>query len=344
MFRQINFNSQEYQFHKRPWLRVAGLMLVLILAISAANYFAQLSARKAIVVDSQPSTAKNTRGSLWSSIARALPIAKDITDDPQYVLPKAEPNRTDILILGVRGKEDPDGGLLSDTMMLLSFDKATNHASLVSIPRDLYIRINSKHSGRVNTAYEYLGLKGTRLLLSRVTGVYIDNIVIFDFEAFQHIVDAVDGIDVTLEKPFEETTQWGYTFSLPAGQNHLDGQTALYYVRSRYSTSDFDRARRQQQVIIALKNKIQSLNLLTNPVRALEMVTAIKSDVTTDIDIFDINSLLDLAQNLSPATIRREVITTDNLLYDTYINGAYVLLPKGDSFSELKKLFKDSLL
>ena len=90
-------------------------------------------------------------------------------------------------------------------------------------------------------------------LVSKITGVYIDKAVILDFFSFEKIIDQVGGIDIVLENPFEEKQQWGYEFSLPAGPNHLDGKNALYYARSRFSSSDFDRSRRQQEVMFALK-------------------------------------------------------------------------------------------
>lgn len=111
------------------------------------------------------------------------------------------------------------------------------------------------------------GIDMAEKVISKITGIYIDKTVVFDFSAFKEIVDAVGGIDIYLEKPFKESSQWGYEFSLPAGNNHLNGEQALYYVRSRYSTNDFDRARRQQEVIIAIKNKALTLGFLTNPLK-----------------------------------------------------------------------------
>ncbi len=260
-------------------------------------------------------------------------------------MPASEKNRKDILVMGIRGEDDlKDGGLLTDTIMLFSFDTTTQKSSLVSIPRDLYVTITPGRTDKINAAYENLGLNGAKKLLSRITGVSIDNVVVFDFSAFKQIIDEIGGVDVTLEKPFSETMQWGSTFSLPAGPNHLDGQSALYYVRSRYSTSDFDRARRQQQVIFAIKDKIFSLNLASDPGKAVSLMTTIKKNVATDIDLFDIASLVTLAKSVDPATIKRSVVSTDNLLMQTTENGAYILLPKTGNLAELKSFFKNILL
>lgn len=265
--------------------------------------------------------------------------------DSDYEMPKQEKNRVDFLIMGIRGKDDVEnGGLLTDTMMVLSYDKETKKASLISIPRDLYVKITDQKKDKLNSAFERLGLSGTKKLFSRITGVYIDNIIIFDFSSFQEIVDAVGGVDVTLARPFTETQQWGYEFSLPAGPNHLDGQNALYYVRSRYSSSDFDRAERQQQVILALKKKIVSLDLLTDPGRTISLVNTIRKNIQTDINFLDISGLLQLATQLSDSSkLQRHVLTTENLLYEDTGTGTYYLMPQGGNLEQIQQFFQDVL-
>lgn len=261
-----------------------------------------------------------------------------LRDDPDYQMPEKERNRLDILILGMRGKDDPEnGGYLTDTILLLSVDEETNEASMFSLPRDLYIRITDTVSDKANSAYLRLGMEPTKRLFSRVTGVYIDHAVLVDFQAFSAIVDALDGVTITLEQPFEETQQWGYEFSLPEGENTLTGEEALYYVRSRYSTSDFDRAWRQQQVIVAIKDRVSDIGLFANPIKAFNVVRAVRKHVESDLDILDIGTLTRLARVGSDTHgIRRYVATTENLLYETTEGGIYRLLPRGGSLNHLK--------
>jgi LCP family protein required for cell wall assembly len=284
---------------------------------------------------------------LWERIvARILPISADRTpEDPDYIMPAYEEDRLDVLVMGLRGKDDPDGGLLTDSMMLLSFDKATKKTALVSIPRDLYVKVTDAKKDKINAALEELGMAGTKKLVSKITGLYVDNIVVFDFASFEKIINEIGGIDITLEQPFQETTQWGFTFSLPAGPNHLDGKTALTYVRSRFSSSDFDRARRQQQVILAIKKKIGDTKLLSDPVKVLRLVTALRSDIRTDVDLLDIGGLLRLARELSASAdgMERFILSTENLLYESHEKGVYIILPKGDTFAQLKEFFSDIL-
>ncbi|MBI2065396.1 MAG: LCP family protein [Candidatus Yanofskybacteria bacterium] len=277
-----------------------------------------------------------------------------IDDDPDYVMPKSDDGRWDILILGIRGEEEnhPEevGAWLTDTMMVLSHDNKTGKTSLISIPRDLYVRIYGTKMGKINEAYETGVLRKnslgfTRKLISKITGVYIDNAIVVNFASFEKIIDELGGIDIELSQPFTEKTQWGYEFSLPAGKNHLDSQTALYYVRSRFSSSDFDRAQRQQKVMVAIKDKVMALSLLSDPIKTLGILHTIQSNIETDLKIWDINGLVSLSKEFSGAgdKIRRLTITTENLLYETHIGNIYVLLPKGDNLQGIKQFFQDAL-
>lgn len=274
-----------------------------------------------------------------------------ISQDPEYALPKDDPNRLNILVLGIRGKADvADGGSLTDTIMLFSLDKTTGAAAMTSIPRDLTLRVTDTKTEKINTIYVYQGLAGAKKLFSRITGVSIDNVVLVDFTAFQDVVDQLGGVTVTLAQPFSEAQQWAgtasesYVFSLPAGTSTLDGQQALYYVRSRYSTSDFDRARRQQQVILAIKDKIQALHLNQDPIKALQLILAVKKNIDTDLGIFDLGTLKDLiGQGDKLNKIRRYQITTDNLVYQTKVNGIYELLPYGDTLAHIHEFFQTEL-
>ncbi|MEK7589539.1 MAG: LCP family protein [Patescibacteria group bacterium] len=295
-------------------------------------------------------TAYNWSDSLLVDAGKAnwkenlFPFGGDKPVETDYVMPKAEANRYDILILGVRGKDDPDGGNLTDTIMLFSLDKTTGRSTLVSIPRDLYVRISKDKKEKINAVYAYLGLRSTEKLVSQITGVYVDNSIVFDFSSFKKIIDDLGGIDIVLDKPFEETTQWGYVFKLPTGLNHLDGENALYYVRSRYSSNDFDRARRQQQVMFAIKNKVIQMDFLSSPVRSLSLLNTLKKNINTDINLLDIKGLIELAQQVNVDKVNRHILSTADYLYESVGEaGAYVLLPQGDNFNRLKTFFQDFL-
>ena len=266
-----------------------------------------------------------------------------------FPVPIKETDRFNTLLLGIRGSEDTEnGGLLSDSIMLFSSDKTTGKLSLVSIPRDLYVNLYGIVKGKTNEIYEKGLIKKnamefTKNAFSRITGVYIDNLIVFDFEGFKEIVDAIGGIEVDLKQPFEEKNQWGYEFSLPAGKNHFDGETALYYTRSRYSSSDFDRSRRQQEVIFAIKEKALSLGILSNPLKINILIASLKNNIETDFNILDIKSLLDLALDLNSSSNKLETKTmsTENVLFQTTQDDLYILLPQNNDWSLIRNFFND---
>ncbi|TSC75047.1 MAG: cell envelope-related transcriptional attenuator [Parcubacteria group bacterium Gr01-1014_44] len=270
--------------------------------------------------------------------------------DKNFPLPTEEENRWDVLILGIRGSEDPDGGLLSDSILLFSLNKETGKSGLTSIPRDIYAEMPGLAKGKVNEIYEKgiarrKALDFSKEAFSRLTAIYIDNVIIFDFKAFREIVDALEGIDLNLKKPFEEKNQWGYEFSLPVGPNHLNGQEALYFVRSRYSTSDFDRSLRQQQVILAIKNKAFSAGILSNPLKLGPLLKSVTKNIMTDLNIFDTGHLIKLANSFNPKENEPALghLSTNNILDQTFQDDIYILRPKNNDWQLFRKYFKDIL-
>lgn len=351
-FQQPDFNQKE-KLNKKRHLSVIFFVIVTTAFLFGAVKFG---------IGSHEIDVAGEDGTLWQRVSNIFTMSTEkkptIDDDPDYIMPKEEDDRWDILILGIRGDSDehPEevGAWLTDTIMFLSYDKVTKKTSLISVPRDLYVRLYGDKKGKINEAYEIGALRKnslgfTKKLMSRITGVYIDNVIVLDFSSFKQIVDDLGGVDVTLSQPFSEKQQWGYEFTLPAGTNHLDGQTALYYARSRFSSSDFDRAQRQQQLIMAIKDKVLSLNLISDPIQTLTILNTIRKNINTDLNIWDSGSLLDLSEEFQGAgeKIKRYTITTENLLYETHmqtdVGNLYVLLPKEDNLLQIKQLFQDIL-
>lgn len=279
------------------------------------------------------------------------PRAVPIDEDPEYEMPDNDSGRLDILLLGIRGRNDPvNGGLLTDTILLFSLDKATGRAALVAIPRDLTVRITDDRTEKINVAYAHYGIGGTKKLFSRILGTAVDNVVVADFEAFRSVIDTLGGVTIVLDRPFVEASQWAgdasesFVFELPAGENILDGEQALYYARSRYSTSDFDRSRRQMQVMLAIKEKATALSLTGDPLKILEIVTSVRKHIETDLNVFDLSTLRDLLrQQENLGKIRRFQLTTENVLYETKVNGIYELLPRGDTLAHIKTFVRTVL-
>ncbi len=296
--------------------------------------------------------------------------------------PTPESDRTNILLLGLRGEEDPNGGLLTDTMIVLSFKKSTDEIALISIPRDLYVNMPGKdYKEKINFAYalgfEKKGAAGgllySKIAVSQATGLYLNRAISVNHTAFKEIVDILGGITMTLDKPLIEDQQWTsggdagpssaffirtdtasssegiikkekWVFEIPAGTSNLDGNTTLYFVRARYSSNDFDRARRQQLVMAAIKDKALSLGVLGNPVKIYQILESLGRNVKTDMPWDEMKNLIPLAAGFDSTKIVHKVFDTtpEGLLYaGRASNGAYILLPQGDDFSKIKEACKN---
>lgn len=305
---------------------------------------------------------------LWEETAALFPV-----------LPKREEDRIDVLIVGIRGFSDNDdivnggskGEYLADTIILLSFSKESEVAALVSIPRDFYVDIPKYGMEKINSAYAIGetrnygggGLQLTKALISMVSGVYVDYAISIDFVGFQKIVDHLGGIVIYRDTPFTEDKQWiydgreggrywrlreqttttsaGWVFSVPKGSNIMNSEESLYYARSRYSSSDFDRMRRQQEVISAIKSKVFNLGVLTNPIKIFQILDTVEKNVRTDMSVAEMQELLDIAQDAKIQDFKRAVLSSDEdgVLYEDNIDGRFVLMPKAADYSEIHKLF-----
>lgn len=342
-YHQINFNQDP---PKKNWVGIASLFLL----GAGIAYLSLWLGIKTNTIE----ISNDNNPNFWAKVAGIITFSNNQNQpeeiDLNYIVPTKENDRIDILILGIRGDNDPNaedsGPYLTDTIIIFSYDKTTGKSSVVSIPRDLYVKVFKKQE-KLNAAYaEALarkqGLGYVEKLISQITGVYIDHAIVIDFSSFEKIIDELGGINITLDKSFDERTQWGYEFHLSAGLNHLNGQDALYYARSRYSTNDFDRAKRQQQIILALKNELLKINFFSDPVKTISIFNTIRSNIQTDIGLTEIRGLVSLVTNMNGQT-KHEVISIENLLHETIINDSYVLLPNGDNFNGIKQLFQNIL-
>lgn len=265
--------------------------------------------------------------------------------------------RTNILILGVGGGTH-EGADLTDTIMVLSLDAEKKNVVLLSIPRDIW---SDTLKDKVNSAYHYgeLKKKGGGLLLAKVTmedviGMPIHYAMVIDFSGFTKIIDAVGGIDVNVptaftdtEYPCENTSCVYETVHFDAGREHMSGARALVYARSRHAEgdegSDFARSRRQQIILVALKDR------LTHPFQwlTLSRVLALPKlfDDATDTDM-TIAQLIHVGRqfasvgqdNIKKISIDELLVNPPAYLYDNL----YVLVPQ-TSWDAIHSYIKEQL-
>lgn len=267
--------------------------------------------------------------------------------------------RTNILLLGMGGKNHP-GGLLSDTMIVISINYTDKKIGMISIPRDLWVPIPGFGHAKINEAHSdgennKTTTGGGGALASRtvenVLGIPIHYYVALDFEGFKKIVDTVGGVDVYVEKaindPYYPAADMIHydPFSISAGEHHLDGALALKYARSRETTSDFDRSRRQMQVMMAVREKVMTLGILANPQKITDLINILGDHIRTNMQISEIRALWDVGKTLDTANIINKVFDTSSggpLLASTDSRGYYIYPRKGiDNFSELQKIAKN---
>jgi polyisoprenyl-teichoic acid--peptidoglycan teichoic acid transferase len=238
----------------------------------------------------------------------------------------------------------------TDTLLIVSIRPVEKTVSVISIPRDLYVYIPAYGMHKINTAYiwgqtkKYPG-KGIASLKDTIQynlGVRIDRYVLVNFDGFRKIVNILDGIDVAVVCPYSEKPLSNLGRNLPyskatgmytvgPGLVHMDGKVALWYARTRLNSSDYDRGRRQQEVIRALYNRAMQLNVIT---RVPELYKEIIENVRTDVELQDVLSLVPMAFDFNPSKIRSYFISA-GMVKPTNINGMYAQLPKTEKIYNL---------
>lgn len=282
----------------------------------------------------------------FSTVGTTLP-----TDDKGY---------TNFLLLGV-GDDDHSGVDLTDTIIVASVDPdKTKSVVLLSIPRDLYIVKSEMGVGRINSLYrdykhhlinegadpDQASLDALREfgeLVSEKLNLPIHRVIKVNFSAFTEAIDALGGIDIFVEKDLVDTQYPGpnysyETFILTSGLQHLDGDTALKYVRSRHSTSDFSRSERQQQVITAAAEKAKSSKLLSNVKKITELYRIFSNNTETSMTLGEIVSAAQMGDELDRSRVINMQLTAlsdeGGFLYPPpreEFEGASVLLPTSNT-------------
>lgn len=315
-------------------------------------------------------------------VAALANVFRDSTASISYFINrdklKQDRGVTNFLLIGV-DQRAAGGPTLTDTIVLASYRHVDKQISMLSFPRDLWVKVPAfgdvyEQYTKINAVYslgEEYGYKGggvellKEVLITHV-GVPIQYYAKVNFEGFRSAIDVVNGVDVYVENAFVdyqypreglENAPWSARWeivSFEQGWQHMDGDTALKYARSRHAYgpegSDFARARRQQKVILALKDKIMSGGTLLDLGRVKELYLTLVNELDTNITLTEVPLFYRLVGSIEDfSAIKTYVLTDgdgkDGLLYvpdAADFGGAFVLLPRG-GWPVIQQFVDDSL-
>lgn len=315
---------------------------------------------------------------LWTALTAIAPrtnvgdliaIAAGAGNGSALASPIRSDRPTNILILGYGGPGH-GGPYLTDSMLLLSIKPRGQEAVIVSIPRDLVAPIpalpaNGTISARINLAYaigvdrqSFPNVRASwrsptgggdlaAATVAEVTGQPVDYWIAVDFKAFRQVVDALHGIDVaipeTLDDPYfpaGETTAYTH-IHFDAGLQHLNGEQALEYARSRQTTSDFDRSRRQRLMLLAIQHRIGSLG---SPAQLVGLVSALRDNVRTNMRPIELRQLSHTLGHIPQEGMRQIGLDDRNVLVRRNLpDGTYLLSPRDGDFAALQRYLASAM-
>ncbi len=281
--------------------------------------------------------------------AAAPPIPDTSGEGPTPLPPLTDNDTINFLLIG--SDKRPGSSYRTDTMVVVILWPKEGQVSMISIPRDLWVYIPSVGMQRINTAYqsgEIYGYNGGGPGLLRDTiaynlGIRIDHTAMVEFDGFRRIVDTLGGVDVPVACPYTDwhlidpsydpynENNWSL-YTIEPGVNHMNGDLALWYARSRLKSSDFDRGRRQQEVLRALFAQILKTDTLS---RIPQLYNDFSSTVITDLGLGDLLKLAVYAPKLTNANIRSYYIRPPYVTAWTTPAGAAVLLPQDPDLTEM---------
>lgn len=267
--------------------------------------------------------------------------------------------RVNILLLGKGGPghEAPD---LTDTLQIASIDPIQKEASLLSIPRDTWVKTDNGQS-KINAVYanakyrvlnqrqnakdeaEKAGMDALEAEIEEVAGIPIHYYVMVDFTAFEKAINTVGGININVteeltvfERLYDTAAGRQYVLDVKEGQNTFDGKRALFYARSRHTSArgDFDRAERQRVVLIALKDKIMSAGTYGNPAKINQLINDFGSNVRSNLSTGEVMRVYELMSSIESSKIGSVGLadSPNNFLITDNVNGQSIVRPRAGLF------------
>ena len=305
-------------------------------------------------------------------------LLEDVQNQENQITLRGEDrDQINFLFLGIGGEDHISGNYLTDTLILMTLIPSTQKFSAISIPRDLMVRSpDKKYFTRINALYAIpenapfpgpMGVEYTKEAILNITGVEIDYYAVLDLAGVEKIVDILGGINVRRfedlkDDKFPDDNAGYETYEINEGWRYLNGEEAAKYIRTRHTSGgDFDRMKRQQDVALAIKNKVSGLQSLSSLPRLLSLYGALQDHFTTDLAFNEIMRLMDIMEGTAPkegesrpATVGREGIVFDRitaeygglLVPDTVIWGgqrAAILKPRAgeENYEEIRAKIAD---
>jgi LCP family protein required for cell wall assembly len=267
----------------------------------------------------------------------------DIALPTPSAIPDARHDRINVLLVGIDWKPGR-GEHLTDTMLVVSLDPASGQSAMISVPRDLYgahLPDGGTYNSKLNSlliiattqprSYPLGGVGTLKATIGELLGIRIDYFASINLLGFKEAVDSIGGVDITVTRAISDPTyideyERHTGFYLQPGRYHMNGHTALAYVRSRkgIGDSDFTRAARQQEVLTAIRARLTAGNLLT----ALPgLLDAVKHTISTDVPSDQLPVLAQAVQDADLGKVQRAVIQPPLVHPATGPGGAYILVP-----------------
>ncbi len=352
---QINFletknnnkslNKAVFSFFKKNLLFIIIIVIGLSFGIIYSKFYPQKQK-----VNYNPVTLKAQKPeNFFKKVSGFFTDENDLT--------KKYNDRLNILLLGIGGPGH-DGPYLTDTIMILSLKFSTKQVALISIPRDLAVYIPHYGLQKINhlNAVGELNKKNfgpayTANYISKLFNIEIPFYIRVDFQAFTDIINEVGGLEINVEKSFVDNAYPApnneyQTISFKTGLQTMDAEKVLQYARSRHGNngegSDFARARRQQQIILALKNKFLSLNLLMQPNKIKNIYKTLDNHILTNLQFSEIIGLAKIISDFDYQNIIHLVLDdTPNGYLVAKTGSNFLLFPKNNDFTEINSIIQN---
>lgn len=209
--------------------------------------------------------------------------------------------RVNVVFMGIDERIDDDGR--TDTLFVVMYDSTKDQAAMLSIPRDTRVRISNHGWDKINHAYSYGGVLTTVSTVEKFLGINVDYYVKVDIKGFKKMIDAIDGIEIDVEKRMYYEDPWdddGLVIDLKPGLQKLNGQQAMEYVRYRDEDGDIGRVKRQQKFINAVYAKVLSPSMV---VKIPSLVQVAFDSVDTNMNLIDMFKIANSLKNTNKATL-----------------------------------------